>query len=46
MGSGANFGGKREERKKKKGATSNVPTFSSRPVFSMPKMVEKKKKSE
>lgn len=42
----ASFGGfyKGEKKKKKKDTNANGQSFSDKPVFSLPKMVEKKKK--
>jgi hypothetical protein len=43
----ASFGGfyKGEKKKKKKDTAGNAQSFSDKPVFSLPKMVEKKKKN-
>ena len=44
----AGFGGfyTGEKKKKKKDTKNNTQSFSDKPVFSLPKMVEKKKKEQ
>jgi len=35
---------KREKKKKKSDKSGGIPSFSSRPTFNLPKMVEKEKR--